>query len=145
MNTSPPAVTSGPPAPGVPSSHSHGTCASLSMLPSGTSQRMVLLTRSTAVSAAQGGAVHGVPSGDSSGSILATYGVPSVGNSIGLPVSIAWFLSSVTVARGSSEISSGTRLDGTIITFDFGSQAPPPQSGPPAAPGISTVPFSLGG
>ena len=67
---------SGPPAPGVPNSHSNGKCASLSTLPNGTSHRIVPLTRSTAVKAAHGGAVQGAPNGPSSGSIFATGAFP---------------------------------------------------------------------
>src|SRR3546814_7172809 len=61
MNTRPPAVTSGPPAPGVPKLVSKcrnfggWNGISFSMLPSGTSQTIFFLTISTAVSAAHGG------------------------------------------------------------------------------------------
>src|SRR3546814_4823560 len=66
-----PAVTSGPPAPGVPKLVSKcrnfggWNGISFSMLPSGTSQTIFFLTISTAVSAAHGGAEHGEPSGES--------------------------------------------------------------------------------
>ena len=78
MKATPPAVTSGPPAPGVPSLVSKLRKAGgwngiiLPMSPSGTSQTIFLSTMSMAVSAAHGGAEHGEPSGDSSGLMLKT-------------------------------------------------------------------------
>src|SRR5580765_6611853 len=74
MNTRPPAVTIGPPRLMVPG----GTFGFAGLkLPSGTCQRIVPDDRSSAVSAPQGGAMHGSPLGDIRNARNMPYGVPA--------------------------------------------------------------------
>ena len=66
MKIRPPAVTIGPPMLGMPQLSASGILPRV--VPSGTCQRIVPFAMSTALSVPQGGAVHGRPSGESSGS-----------------------------------------------------------------------------
>jgi len=66
MKTSPPAVASGPPMFGAPSSDQNGQGALSRDVPSGLSHAIFPCARSTATSLPHGGAVHGTPSGESS-------------------------------------------------------------------------------
>jgi len=78
MNVSPLAVTLGPPLLGAPRMRDNGHGASRSSVPSGTSQRFSPERKSTATSVPHGGATHGTPSGDISGSTRTQYGVPHI-------------------------------------------------------------------
>ena len=67
MNTSPPAVTIGPPMFGMPSVGDGTNQGVMSRVePSITCQRIALRRRSTAASVPHGGAVHGRPNGEAS-------------------------------------------------------------------------------
>src|SRR5215468_10979895 len=68
MKTRPPAVTIEPPRLIDPNSEDFGEIESCGMRPSGTSQRISPVFKSTAVSLPQGGATQGVPLGDDNGS-----------------------------------------------------------------------------
>ena len=61
MKTSPLAVTSGPPMPGMPQSSQNGQGARPRVVPNGTRQATSPLARSIAISSLQGGCVHGMP------------------------------------------------------------------------------------
>src|SRR5499427_10597501 len=76
IKTRPPAVTVEPPKLGDPNSDDFGRSASCGTRPSGASQRISPVFKSTAVSLPQGGATHGVPLGDISGSRYIAYGAP---------------------------------------------------------------------
>jgi hypothetical protein len=78
MNTSPPAVTIGPPRLGDPHSGSARSLSPVSaeIVPSGTSQRRLPVLRLIATSVPKGGGVHGILDGDSSMRRRITYGVP---------------------------------------------------------------------
>src|SRR3546814_18248403 len=151
MNTRPPAVTSGPPAPGVPKLVSKcrnfggWNGISFSMLPSGTSQTIFFLTISTAVSAAHGGAEHGEPSGESSGSTVGMYGEPATSKVMAPSDSIACSFDSLASLRGVSVMIVGTRFDGTTLMWLSGSYAPPPQFGPPPTDADKDVPLPHAG
>src|SRR3546814_9868002 len=134
MNTRPPAVTSGPPAPGVPKLVSKcrnfggWNGISFSMLPSGTSQTIFFLTISTAVSAAHGGAEHGEPSGESSGSTVGMYGEPATSKVMAPSDSIACPFHSLASLRCVSVMIVGTRFDGNTMMWLSGTYAPMPRS-----------------
>src|ERR1043166_2723087 len=75
MNTSPPAVTIGPPRFGLP--HAAAAAgASGAKVPSGTSHFLAPVARSMATRLPNGGGVHGAPEGPSSSSRRITDGVP---------------------------------------------------------------------
>src|SRR6478672_13103562 len=77
MKTRPPAVVSGPPMFGAPSSDQNGHGALSREVPSGFSQAILPAARSTATSLPHGGAMQGAPSGESSSLRRIAYGVPA--------------------------------------------------------------------
>src|ERR1700736_140448 len=113
MNTRPPAVTKGPPAPGVPRYQLKGMWAIFLILPSGTSQRIFLLTRSTAVSAAQGGVEQGTPNEDSNGSTWMTKGESGMLKLIMARPSTLLFSTGAALLFGTIATMVGTRFVGT--------------------------------
>jgi len=83
MKIRPVAVTIGPPISILPFIIDMGHGARPPSVPKGFFQSMSPLSRSTAASVLHGGALHGAPSGDSSGVISAQYGEPICGITVG--------------------------------------------------------------
>src|SRR5215470_15576554 len=79
VNTRPPPVTSAPLTRPVPVASATPNGARSSVVPTDDCQRILPAFRSTATSAPQGGALHGIPSGETRISRVAANGAPSCG------------------------------------------------------------------
>src|SRR5262249_46552935 len=142
INTSPPAVTMGPPRLIDPAVFAKSGGRPLNS-PSGTCHLNFPVAASIAASVPHGGGLHGRPLGDRRSNRDMPYGVPR------------WRANSApkrfpdcsepNVSPGNSRMTEGSSFVGTISRPWLLSHAIPPQCIPPTLPGMINEPLKLGG
>src|SRR5437870_4618854 len=141
MNTRPLAVVIAPPRLTEPHFARSGSLID-GKYPSGTSQRIAPVRRSTALSAPHGGGLHGMWLGVHSQSRFMPNGVPRI-DPISTPPAAR--RTSFICSRGKSVITVATRLVGAMISCLCGSTDSALQFDPPIFPGKTSEPLSDGG